>query len=228
MVSDNKIPIYFMPGLAASSKIFEHIFFDDAIYAFYFLEWKQPQKNEPLTQYVQRLRADIVHENPILVGVSFGGIIVQEMAKLIHVRQLIIISSVLNESEFPPRMVLAQKLKLYYLFPTSLLSNLNYLKYVMVSKSLRKRFDLYKTYLSMNDKNYLDWAFKTILNWKANATFTNANVIRIHGENDEVFPIKYINTTGCYIIPKATHAMIVYKYRWFNKNLPLIINQTKL
>jgi esterase/lipase len=33
-------------------------------------------------------------ENPVLIGVSFGGILVQEMAKHIDARKVIIISSV--------------------------------------------------------------------------------------------------------------------------------------
>ncbi|WP_317134292.1 alpha/beta hydrolase [Flavobacterium agricola] len=185
-------------------------------------------KNESLTSYVKRLLVDVVHENPILVGVSFGGIIIQEMSKFIQVRKLVVVSSVLSEKEFPKRMVLAQKLKLYRLFPTALFSNFDALQYFMVSKNLRKRLELYKTYLFMNDKKYLDWAIATILNWKTDLHLNNTQVIRIHGENDEVFPLKYINTNHCYVIPKATHAMIVYKYKWFNKNLPLILNPTKL
>ncbi|WP_317134291.1 hypothetical protein [Flavobacterium agricola] len=44
MMPNNKIPVYFMPGLAASSKIFEHIRFDAEVYDFFYLEWKVPQK----------------------------------------------------------------------------------------------------------------------------------------------------------------------------------------
>ena len=228
MINDKKTPIYFMPGLAASSSIFENIDFEKDSYEFYFLEWKLPYKNESLSNYVQRLLVEVTHEKPILVGVSFGGIIIQEMAKYIEVQQLIVISSVLHESEFPQRMKWVKKLRFHHIFPTSILSNFNYLKYIMLGKSLKKRFELYKKYLQMNDKKYLDWAIHSILHWKAENMNTNVKISRIHGEKDEVFPLKNINKNNCYIIPNATHAMIVYKYKWFNKNLPIIIKQTNL
>ena len=49
----------------------------------------------------------------------------------------------------------------------------------------------------------------------------NPKIIHIHGENDSVFPIKYIS--NCIKIPKGTHIMIINKYKWFNENLPQII-----
>lgn len=228
MINNKKIPIYFMPGLAASSAIFENIFFEPDIYEFYYLEWKNPLKKETLKDYVIRLLDDVKHENPILIGVSFGGIVIQEMAKYITTRQLIVISSVVHESEFPSRMKWVRNLKLYYLFPTFLFSNFDYLKYFMLGKSLKKRLEMYKKFLYRNDKKYLDWAIETILNWKAHNMPLQTNLVRIHGERDEVFPFKNINLNQCFIVPKATHAMIVYKYKWFNQNLPIIIKQTNL
>jgi hypothetical protein len=46
-------------------------------------------------------------------------------------------------------------------------------------------------------------------------------VIHIHGDADEVFPLKYIQ--NCISIKGGTHIMILTKYRWFNENLPEII-----
>ena len=223
----NKCHVYFMPGLAASSKIFEHIKLSDSEYELHYLDWKLPDGDESLESYVKRMLLDVKHENPILVGVSFGGIIIQEMTKYISVQQLIIISSVCSSKEFPTRMHFAKNWKLYKIFPTTLFSNFEYLKHFMLGRHLKKRFEMYKMYMFMNDKKYLDWAFKNVINWEEHNLILPENTIRIHGENDEVFPIQYIDQTNCYIIPKATHAMIVYKYKWFNQNLPIILKQTK-
>lgn len=220
----NKIPIYFMPGLAASSKIFENIKLDPSVYSLHFLEWKLPSKEETLESYVKRLLLDVKHNNPVLIGVSFGGIIIQEMSKYISVQQLIVVSSVTSCKEFPKRMHLAKNLKLYRIFPTTLFSNFDYLKYVMLGRHLKKRLEMYKIYLFVNDKKYLDWAIKNVINWEEKDINLPNNTVKIHGENDEVFPLKYINKTNCYIVPKANHAMIVYKYKWFNENLPTILN----
>ena len=101
-----KIPVYFMPGLAASTTIFERIHLPEDIFEIFFLEWVIPTKNETLVMYASRLAKEIVHENPVLIGVSFGGVLVQEMARIIPVRKTIIISSVKTNQEFPRRMPL--------------------------------------------------------------------------------------------------------------------------
>jgi type III secretory pathway component EscU len=46
-------------------------------------------------------------------------------------------------------------------------------------------------------------------------------VIHIHGDADEIFPIK--NIKNCIVVKGGTHIMILSKYKWFNTNLPKII-----
>ena len=87
-----KIPVYMMPGLAASSSIFERIILPDDIFETVLLEWEIPFDKETLPDYAKRIANKIQHQNPVLIGVSFGGILVQEMAKCIETRKIIIIS----------------------------------------------------------------------------------------------------------------------------------------
>ena len=65
------------------------------------LEWELPLDNESLSEYAQRISKKVTHKNPVLIGVSFGGILVQEMAKFLEVSKVIIISSVKSNLEFP-------------------------------------------------------------------------------------------------------------------------------
>ena len=43
----------------------------------------------------------VVEPNAILVGVSFGGVVVQEMAAFLNLKNLVIISSVKTKEELP-------------------------------------------------------------------------------------------------------------------------------
>ena len=79
----SKIPVYFMPGLAASATIFERIALPEAVFEMIPLEWEIPLEMESLANYAQRIAEKITRPNPVLVGVSFGGILVQEMAKYV-------------------------------------------------------------------------------------------------------------------------------------------------
>jgi pimeloyl-ACP methyl ester carboxylesterase len=215
----SKIPVYFMPGLAASSAIFERIMLPDTIFETVLLEWEIPLDNETLPQYAKRMAQKITHPNPVLIGVSFGGILVQEMAKFIVARKVIIISSVKTNLEFPLRMKMAKTTKAYKLIPTNLLANVESLTQFSFGEKINQRLKLYEKFLRVRDKRYLDWAVKQVILWER--TVVDESVIHIHGDADDVFPIKYIR--NCIVVKGGTHVMILNKYKWFNENLPKII-----
>ena len=216
----SKIPVYFMPGLAASPTIFENIKLPEDQFEMHFLEWFLPNDKESIESYALRMTEKIQDENPVLVGVSFGGVLVQEIAKHIKTHKVIIISSVKSNTEFPSRFKVAKTTKAYKLIPTQLLADIEKLvKYAFGDNIVAKRIKLYEKYLSVRDKQYLDWAIETILCW--NQKKGNESVIHIHGDADEVFPIK--NIENCIVIKGGTHIMIINKFKWFNENLPQLI-----
>lgn len=216
----DRIPVYFMPGLAASPLIFENIHLPDEQFEMFYLEWCIPLKNEPIADYAARIVQDIRHENPILIGVSFGGVLVQEMAKLIKARKVIIISSVKCNAEFPRRMRFAKLTRIYHIFPTRLMQEIGWLSQMFVSNNaITRKLNLYEKFMAVRDKKYLDWAFKTIINW--DRCNPDESVVHIHGDADEVFPPKYIR--GFIPVKGGKHIMIINKYKWLNENLPGII-----
>jgi pimeloyl-ACP methyl ester carboxylesterase len=213
-----KIPVYFMPGLAASSSIFERIALPDA-FEIILLEWEIPLENESLKDYAKRISLEINKKNPVLVGVSFGGILVQEIAEFITVRKVIIISSVKSNLEFPLRMKLAKTTKAYKLIPTNLILNVENLAKFSFGDKVNQRLKLYEKFLSVRDKNYLDWAIEQVILW--DRTIVDPKVIHIHGDMDDVFPIKHIK--NCIAVKGGTHIMILNKFKWLNENLPILI-----
>lgn len=216
----SKIHVYFMPGMAASSSIFERIRLPAETFEMHLLEWVLPQKEETIKHYAQRMAKNIKHENVILIGVSFGGILVQEMKAFVNPKKVIIISSVKSNAEFPRRFKLAKTTKAYKLIPTKLFENIELLaKFTFGSSILKQKVKLYEKFLSVRDKNYLDWAIEQIINW--DRTEIDPQIIHIQGDADEVFPIKYIK--NCISVKAGTHIMILTKYRWLNDNLPKIL-----
>jgi pimeloyl-ACP methyl ester carboxylesterase len=163
--------------------------------------------------------AKIKHEHIVLVGVSFGGVLVQEMSKHLKVKKLIIISSIKLTSELPQKMRLAKATMAYKLLPTQLVGNIELLAKYAFGSNIAKRLELYKKYLSVTDSGYLTWAIKEMVCWKQDAYPTN--LVHIHGDSDAIFPIKSIS--NCVRVKGGTHVMIINKYKWFNENLPKII-----
>jgi pimeloyl-ACP methyl ester carboxylesterase len=215
----DKIPVYLMPGLAASSLIFERIALPEESFELFLLEWEIPLDTESLLDYARRMTDKIKHSNPILIGVSFGGILVQEMARCIPVKKVIIISSVKTNLEFPRRMKIAKTTKAYKLIPMSLILNIENLAKFSFGEKVNQRLRLYEKFLSVRDIRYLDWAIEQVILWER--TVADTNVIHIHGDADDVFPIKYIS--NCIVVKGGTHIMILNKYKWLNANLPSIL-----
>jgi pimeloyl-ACP methyl ester carboxylesterase len=215
----SKIPVYFMPGLAASSTIFERITLDETVFETILLEWEIPIGNEPLLDYAKRIAAKIKHKNPVLIGVSFGGILVQEMVNFVEARKVIIISSVKSNLEFPRRMKIAKSTKAYKLVPLKLILNVENLAKFSFGEKVNQRLKLYEKFLSVRDLGYLEWAVEQVILWER--TVVDPKVIHIHGDADDVFPIKYIS--DCIVVKGGTHIMILNKFRWLNTNLPSII-----
>jgi len=210
-MDSNKTHIYFISGLAANSTIFENLKFPTNQYQLHYLDWLLPtDKKETLAHYASRLSEKIKYKNPIIIGVSFGGIVAQEIAKQLPVKHLIIISSVKQQSEFPKLFINLKKTKAYKILPTRLLENDYFLSLFLklsFSKKAVKRTELLKKYLSVTDKAYLNWSIATILNWKQEKPIPN--IIHIHGSKDEVFPLE--NIKKCIVIKNGTHAMILTK-----------------
>lgn len=216
------VHVYAMPGLAASSKIFEYLEFPSPI-QLHLLDWFVPEPNETLVSYAKRMSEQVTSKPAVLVGVSFGGILVQEMKPFVNPLKTIIISSVKNKFELSAQLKFARQTKAYKILPTGLLQNVELLTKYAFGEGIQKRLKLYEKYLSIRDKAYLDWAIEQVVCW--DREHTDKEVIHIHGTDDEVFPVKNIKD----FIPVigGTHIMILNKYRWMNQNLPKIILESQ-
>lgn len=215
----NKTHVYFMPGMAANSSIFENIVLPKDKFERHLLEWFIPKQGMTLSEYAVEMNKNIVHDNPVLIGVSFGGMLVQEMAKYIPTKKTIIVSSVKSTSELPKKMIFAKYTKAHKLLPTGLVNNVELLAKYAFGETLTKRLKLYEQYLSVRDKYYIDWSLDQIINWEQQDC--PECLVHIHGEKDPVFPIG--NIKDCITVKNGTHTMIIHRAKWFNEHLPTII-----
>lgn len=208
-----------MPGMSANPNIFEYIRLPEEQYKIHWLSWIKPRKGEPIDQYAKRMCQYVKQEQVVLIGVSLGGIVVQEMAKFISVKRLILISTIKSKFELPSFMRFGRKAKLYRILPTGLVKHFKKIKALPVGKYVKKRINLYERYVGPIDKYYLDWAIDQLLNWGQQEPLVQC--IHIHGTQDHIFPIK--NIKHCLKVKKGTHIMIVNRYSWFNQHLPSLI-----
>ena len=214
-----KIYVYCIPGMAASSEIFEHIVLPET-YIIYKLDWIIPFQNESLESYAKRISKKITKPDPILIGVSFGGILVQEISKHISFKKIFIISSIKSSYELPVTMRMAKKTNIHKILPFEWINSLDKLALFAFGNGIKKKIKLYQKYLSVRNPNYLKWAMNCIVHW--NQKNVIKGLIHIHGKKDNIFPVK--NITGKVYLIEGNHAIIITKANQINKLVSQLLN----
>ncbi|TXI32813.1 MAG: alpha/beta hydrolase [Niabella sp.] len=198
--------VYFVPGFGADEKIFYNLRLQNINPVY--LNWLDPFPKESYQAYVKRMAEGIKDENPIIVGVSFGGMLALEIARTRAVKQIVLISSIKTSKELPVKWKLAGRLKLNKILPIKHIQRYEYF-YTNANKKLgavtNEEQEFANSYRRTIRSGYLIWALNQILNWQ-NEDYP-ANVIHIHGDEDKIFPIKSTNPT--HIIKGGTHMSIM-------------------
>ncbi|WP_367899176.1 alpha/beta hydrolase [Leptospira sp. WS58.C1] len=196
--------IYLISGLGADERVFRNIDFNGENPKY--IHWIDPNVNESLESYSNRLLSQIESQNAlILIGVSFGGIIASEIAKHISAKKIIIISSIKDRSEKPLIYRIINFLRLINLIPSFLLKIYTpILAYFLGISSLEDK-KLLKSFLSKTDGSFIKWALKSILKW--NNEMHPSNLYHIHGTKDMLFPSRLIGQA--ILIADGGHFMIL-------------------
>ena len=199
--------VYFISGLGADQRVFQFLQLPgiEKIY----INWVDPLQHEELNSYSSRLIAQIdTDQEVILVGISFGGIIAQEISRIIPCKKVIIISSVKSPAEFSWQLSAVAFTGIYKLFPARFLKWTNVLtadfyfgiQSVDESKLLRQ-------IILDTDNKFMLWAIARLMQWKNNNV--QPDIIHIHGTSDRIFPARTIKN---YIkIDHGGHFMVVNK-----------------
>lgn len=91
--------IYILSGLGVDKRVFDKIDFGNLDVEF--VDWIKPQKKESIESYARRIQESIKTENPILIGLSFGGMVSVEISKIRKTERIILLASAKIKSELP-------------------------------------------------------------------------------------------------------------------------------
>ena len=162
----------------------------------------------------------IPDEHPVIIGISFGGMLATEMAKRDRSSKVIILSSNKTAKEFPLFLRPLRYFPFYKIVPGFLVKRCALVvKWFMAAKGAEQK-KLLMQIIRDTDMKFVRWAIPAILNWKNQEV--PANVIHIHGTADRVLPLKRVKAD--YIIKNGTHAMPLYAYEEISALLRKIIN----
>lgn len=193
--------VYLFSGLGADKRVFEFLDFQNLHIKH--IDWITPLSNESVEEYARRLSTQITTNNPILLGVSFGGMIALEIAKQISCEKIILISSAETKYDIPFYFRCAGTLHLHKLIPACYFKKVNSLTYWMFGTETKAERYLLSEIIKSTDEQFLKWAIHKIVSWKNITTLPNR--IKIHGTSDRILPSKKAN----YLIKDSGHFMIV-------------------
>ncbi len=195
--------IYCFSGLGADERAFQYMNFSP--YEIVHMQWIEPQQNESLQSYALRMGSVIDQSEPFtLMGLSFGGMLVQELAKTMQPHQTILISTISGKHERPILKRLSNSFNLFRFVPDKYFTKPSKIAFRMFGATTEKEKQLLTDFLIESDPNYIRWALKSIVQWN-NKIIVPA--FRIHGSNDTLFPLKYVKND--YTVVGGGHFMVV-------------------
>ena len=206
---------YFISGLGADKRAFERIKLPPS-YEIRHLEWLIPARHETLVDYSARLSKQIDTSKPFeLVGLSFGGMIVTEISKILKPTRSILISSISTRNQIPWYYRLIGKLRLHKIVPAQLLKWPNALTFWAFGARTKEEKKLLRQILHDTDRKFIKWAIHAILTW------TNEQrpetLFHIHGTNDRILPIRF--TQPHVKVERGGHFMVYSMADNINKTL---------
>lgn len=213
--------VYFISGMCYNCSVFDGLVLPKKYNKIY-IEWEVPSLDESLATYTHRMARAI---NPkrkfILVGYSFGGILVQEIAKFMNPEKVILISSMKDEKEIPSLFQIAKRVNFADNIPMRLYSTSNFMinlfnRYVynIATKALGD-------YMTMISPVYIRWSLRQITHWLPTRKLDN--IYHIHGTRDQVFPFEQIINARA--IKGGDHLMVIKRTKEVNEILNAVLEE---
>lgn len=215
------MPIYYISGLGATERAFEKLDFvknENAVY----LPWLSPAPNESISSYAVKMAEKISDaDDNIVIGLSFGGMIGVEIAKIKKIKKVILISSCKTADEVPPYFKLSSQMGLLNIIPTSFIKSSNSLLHQFLGCKSEEEKNMANDFLKQVDTDYLSWAMRAICNWQ-NKILPDS-YYHIHGTNDMLLPSSYVKADK--LIEQGNHFMIMNRAAEINEILNAQLRQ---
>jgi pimeloyl-ACP methyl ester carboxylesterase len=212
---DRQKTVYLFSGLGADYRAFNKLELPG--YRKVFIEWITPEKKESMAHYASRLSSQITEPDPVLIGLSFGGMMAVEVAKQMPASKIVLISSAKTQSDLAAGNSFFFKWKLYKVIPGSMLRKPNFLVNNLFGAESPADKELLGAILEDTDVSFFRWAMDNIVHWD-NETIP-PHLIHIHGTADKIIP--YAAVKADYSIEGGGHLMILNRADTISK---IIVN----
>ncbi|WP_205503980.1 alpha/beta fold hydrolase [Rufibacter psychrotolerans] len=198
-------PLFLLSGLGADERLFQFLQLQHPNPVV--IQWIAPLPNESLGAYAGRLLAQLgpIAEPPVLVGLSFGGMVAQELARRIPVRRVILLSSLANTGDLPWYYRAGGFLRLQHLVPFQLAKRWTAPTAWLFGAQTPAEKKILAAIVRDTDPAFLRWALTAILRWRHTAPVPNRVII--HGDRDKILPVPH--QAGVHVVQGGEHLMVM-------------------
>ena len=198
--------IFFISGLGADHRAFDRIKLDG--YDQTHLPWIIPEWKDTMHSYARKLAEPILRvENPIVIGLSLGGMLATEMTTFIPNLHAILVSSIKSHEERSNLLKIGRLFPVQTLMPPNAMQRFTFMWELAQRKRLKGDSDHMVQMFKEQDDKFLRWAIVNAPKWRGKGD--ESRITHIHGTMDRMFPSKRIKN----FIPVhgGTHLMVYLK-----------------
>lgn len=205
--AESKTNVYFISGMCYNCTVFDQLKLPKGFNKIY-IEWIIPEAGETLKGYTRKMASSIDTSTPfILVGYSFGGIIVQEMNEFLNPLKTIIISSFKKAEETPTMFRTVRRANLWERLPERLYNSTEFITEIFNRFIYNVPSNELIDYMTVTDPAYVKWAVSQITEWRPSSIIPR--LYHIHGTEDQIFPFEIIH--NAFPVEGGDHLMVFKK-----------------
>lgn len=211
--------IYCISGLGADHRFFGNLHIDG--YSFQPVPWVAFSNDDDMRSYALKMYHSIPEKAPLVLGLSFGGMLVVEMCKSGVVQKGIIVSSAKTKIELGynnPVLQVIYDLKI--LPPRVFTTPWSAVLYALGARTNEEK-TLLRQIISDSDPAFVTRCIKTLLSWQNMEV--PQGISHIHGTADKIIRPKQIKTN--YWIEGGSHIMIYNKHVEISKIIKGILER---
>ncbi len=212
---------FFISGLGANERAFEKLKISKLNSVF--LPWLKSEANESLESYSKRLIHEFdITQDDVLVGLSFGGIVAQQIALILGLKYVILISSFRTKEDLNKIFQFGLRNKLFRLMPSFKFPIISEAVAITLNAGSPDSKPIIKEMLDQTDMEMVKWSIQKIyeLDQPIKPEIIKYNVI---GTQDRIIDMWKNETT--YEIEGGSHFMVYEKADEVSRILNQIISK---
>ncbi|WP_066829409.1 alpha/beta fold hydrolase [Rufibacter ruber] len=199
-------PLYLLSGLGADERLFQFLRLQHPNPVV--VKWVTPAPHATLAQYAQQVLPQIQDRSApaVLIGLSFGGMVAQELAKLIPTQKVILLSSLAHTPQLPWYYRAGGLLRLQKWLPFQWAKSFPAPgEWLFGAKSPLEK-QVFRSIIQDTDLDFLRWSLTAILGWQHRAEASEQLVI-IHGTRDKILPVPL--APRVHLVEGGEHLMVM-------------------